>query len=85
VPESFSSLESALLHAFRQQGARAGDPIPAAVLIRSAFGSSSSNVAGEGETALLNLEFRGLIAPGPGPLAGTSWMLTPSGERIVSR
>jgi len=84
VPESFSSLESALLHAFRQQGARAGDPIPAAVLIRSAFGSSTP-VGGEAETALLNLEFRGLIAPGPGPLAGTSWMLTPSGERIVSR
>lgn len=85
MAEPFSSIESALLHAFRQQGARAGDPIPAAVLIRSAFGSSSSNVAGEGETALLNLEFRGFIAPGPGPIAATSWMLTPSGDRLVNR
>jgi hypothetical protein len=84
VPESFSSLESAVLQAFRQNGAHAGDPIPAAVLIRSAFGSSNPNVAGEAETTLLNLEFRGLIAPGPGPIAATSWMLTPSGDKIVN-
>jgi hypothetical protein len=85
VPESFSSAESALLRVFREQGARDGAPIPAAVLIRNAFGSSNPNVAGEAETALLNLEFRGLIAPGPDPIGATSWMLTPSGDRIVNR
>jgi hypothetical protein len=84
VQEPLSSLESALLHVFRQKGARAGDPIPAAVLVRNAFGSSGP-VGGEVETALLNLEFRGLIAPGPNPIGATSLALTPSGDKIVNR
>jgi hypothetical protein len=33
----------------------------------------------------MSLEFRGLIAPGPDPIGATSWMLTPSGDRIVNR
>jgi hypothetical protein len=84
VAETLSSVESALLRVFHQKGARTGDPIPAAVLVWNAFGSSTP-VGGEVETALLNLEFRGLIAPGPGPIAATSWMLTPSGDRLVNR
>jgi hypothetical protein len=84
LPESFSSLESAVLQVFRQKGVRAGDPIPAAVLVWNAFGSSTP-VGGEVESTLLNLEFRGLIAPGPDPVGATSWMLTPAGDRIVNR
>ena len=84
MPESFSSLESAVLQVFRQKGARAGDPIPAAFLVWNAFGSSTP-VGGEAETALMSLEFRGLIAPGPDPIGATSWMLTPAGDRIVNR
>jgi hypothetical protein len=84
LPDSFSSLESALLHVFRQKGARAGDPVPAGVLVWNAFGSSTP-VRGEVETALLSLEFRGLIAPGPDPIGATSWMLTPAGDRIANR
>ncbi len=84
MPETLSSLESALLHVFRQKGARAGDPIPTAVLAWNAFGSAAP-VGGEVETTLLSLEFRGYIAPGPDPISATSWMLTPAGEKIVNR
>lgn len=35
------------------------------------------------ETALLNLQFRGVIEPGPDPFSATSWALTESGEEIV--
>jgi hypothetical protein len=82
LAESLSSTESALLHVFRQQGARVGDPIPASVLRWNAFGSAAP-LWGELETALLNLEFRGLIAPGPDPIAAASWALTPAGAKFL--
>jgi hypothetical protein len=82
VSERLSPIESALLHAFQQQGARVGDPISASVLVRSAF-RWSGPVGGEVETALLNLEFRGLIMPGPDPIGATSWALTPAGQKFL--
>jgi hypothetical protein len=82
MPEPLSSIESALLHVFCQQGARAGDPIPASVLSWNAFGPSAP-VWGELQTALLNLQFRGLVAPGPDPVGATSWALTLAGEEFL--
>ena len=84
MPEPLSSIESALLHAFRQEGTRAGDCVPAGLLVRKAFGNSAP-IGGVVETAFLNLEFRGLIAPGPDPLGATTWVLTPAGAKIVNR
>jgi hypothetical protein len=84
VPEPLSPLESALLHAFRQEGVRAGESVPAGLLIRKAFGNSAP-LGGVVETALLDLEFRGLIAPGPDPIGATSWALTPAGHKMANR
>ena len=82
MPEPLSSIEAALLRVFQQQGACAGDPIPVSVLSWKAVGASGP-VWGELETALLNLEFRGLIAPGPDPVGATSWALTLAGEKFL--
>ena len=84
APEPLSSVESALLQAFRREGVRPGDFLPAGILIRKAFGNSAP-IGGIVETALLNLEFRGLIAPGPDPIGATSWALTVAGAKMANR
>ena len=84
MPDPLSSLESSILHAFGQEGARVGDCVPAGLLARRAFGNSAP-IGGAVETAFLSLEFRGLIVPGPDPLGATSWALTPSGAKLVNR
>ena len=79
MPEPLSSLETALLQVFRRTGARTGDPVPASVLRQNIVYGGGPAAASDIESALFNLQFRGLIAPGPGPLSGTSWVLTISG------
>jgi hypothetical protein len=84
MAESFSSTELALLRVFRQNGARAGVAIPESVLTDGVVFSGGAPVLnGAIETALLNLQFRGVIEPGPDPFSATSWTLTESGEEIV--
>jgi hypothetical protein len=84
MPESFSSTELALLRVFRQKGGRAGIAIPESVLSEGViFSGGAPALNGAIETALLNLQFRGMIEPGPDPFSATSWMLTESGEEIV--
>lgn len=85
MSESFSSTELALLRVFRQKRARTGMAIPADVLSDSVvFSGGAPVLTGAIETALLNLQFRGLIEPGPDPYSATSWMLTESGDEIVN-
>lgn len=84
MAESFSSTELALLRVFNQKGARAGIAIPESVLSEGVIFSGGAPVlTGAIETALLNLQFRGIIVPGPDPFSATSWMLTKPGEAIV--
>lgn len=84
MTESFSSTELALLRVFRQKGARAGMTIPESVLSDGVIFSGGAPVlTGAIETALLNLQFLGMIVPGPDPYSATSWTLTESGEKIV--
>lgn len=83
MSESFSTIQRALLTVFRQKGARAGNPVPDSVLRDGVVFTGGPGQADTIETALLDLMFRGVIAPGPDPLAGTSWVLTPSGDSIV--
>lgn len=84
MAESFSSTELALLRVFRQKGARTGVPIPESVLSDGVIFSGGAPVlTGAIETALLNLQFRRVIEPGPDPFSATSWALTESGEEIV--
>jgi hypothetical protein len=77
MAESFSSTELALLRVFRQKGARAGMAVPESVLSEGVLFSGGAPVLdGAVETALLNLQFRGMIEPGPDPFSATSWALT---------
>jgi len=85
MSDSFSAIELALLRAFRQKGACAGMAVPTAVLAETVYLSGGAPVlTGAVTTALYNLEFRGLIAPGPDPFSATSWALTESGDEIVN-
>ncbi len=81
--EPLSAIESALLRVFQQQGARAGQPLPVDVLVATVSQSGLPVLSGALETALLNLQFRGVIAPGPDPISAFSWMLTHHGEKII--
>ncbi len=83
MTETFSAIESAVLRVFQQKGARTGEPMPVAVLGQTVSHSGIPVLNGALETALLNLQFRGLIAPGPDPISAYSWVLTRHGEHIV--
>ena len=83
MSESLSTIQRALLNVFRQKGARAGDPVPDSVLRDGVAFSGGPGAPDSLETALLDLVFRGVISPGPDPLAGRSWVLTASGDAIV--
>jgi hypothetical protein len=85
MTESFSATQSALLRVFRMKGAEAGDALPTAVLAESVVLSGGAPVLnGAIETALLDLQFRGLLEPGPDPFSATSWMLTEAGDDVVN-
>ena len=85
MAESLSSIERALLRVFRQKGVRAGMVVPESVLREGVVFSGGAPVqTGAIETALLNLQFRGMIVPGPDPFSATSWTLTELGEEIVA-
>src|SRR3954471_5015357 len=84
MPDPFSSTELALLRVFRQKRARAGISIPTNVLAETVILSGGApSLMGAIETALLNLQFRGLITPGPDPFSATSWELTESGDEVA--
>ena len=85
MSETLSVTELALLRVFRQKGAYAGDVVPTAVLTEAVVLSGGAPVLdGAIETALLGLEFRGLIVPGPDPFSATSWMLTTLGDDALN-
>ena len=85
MAESLSSIERALLRVFRQKGVRAGMVVPESVLREGVvFSGGAPVLTGAIETALLNLQFRGMIVPGPDPFSATSWTLTELGEEIVA-
>jgi hypothetical protein len=85
APDPLSATELALLRVFRQKKARAGDPLPTEVLESSVVLSGGAPVLdGAIQTALFNLQFRGLIAPGPDPYSAISWALTSAGEAKVT-
>jgi hypothetical protein len=85
MSDSFSAIEMALLRAFRVKGARAGDAVPTDVLAETVYLSGGAPVlTGAVTTALYNLQFRGLITPGPDPFSAMSWALTESGDEIVN-
>lgn len=85
MSESFSSTELALLRVFKQKGVRAGVAIPTDVLGDGVVLSGGAPVlTGAIQTALFNLQFRGVIEPGPDPFSATSWMLTDAGDEIVN-
>lgn len=78
-------MESALLQVFQEQGAGVGIPVPTDVLAANAYmrGGSGPVFSGSIETALLNLQFRGLIAPGPDPYGAITYVLTLSGAAVL--
>jgi hypothetical protein len=85
MSDSFSAIEMALLSAFRLKGARAGAAVPTDVLAETVYLSGGAPVlTGAVTTALYNLQFRGLIVPGPDPFSAMSWALTKSGAEIVN-
>jgi hypothetical protein len=85
LSEPFSSTERALLRVFHLKDACAGMAIPTAVLAETVVLSGGAPVLnGAMETALLGLQVRGLIVPGPDPFSATSWMLTELGDEIVN-
>lgn len=83
MSESFSAIQRALLNVFRQKGARTGDRVPDSILRDGVVFSGGPGKPETIGTALLDLQFRGVISPAPDPLAGTSWVLTQSGDAIV--
>jgi len=83
MSESFSTIERALLNVFRQKGARAGEPVPDSVLREGVVYSGGPGKPETIGTALLDLQFRGVISPAPDPLAATAWVLTQSGDATV--
>jgi len=86
MSEPFSTTELALLRVFHQKGARAGVPVPTDILVETVVLSGGAPVlTGAIQTALLNLQFCGVSAPGPDPFSATSWALTESGDQIVNR
>ena len=85
MSESLSATERALLRVFLQKGLHAGSALPTTVLTDTVFLSGSAPVLeGAIETALLGLQLRGLIVPGPDPFSATSWMLTELGDEAVN-
>jgi hypothetical protein len=84
MDEPLNAIESALLQVFREQGVILGDPIPTDVLVANVSLRGGAPVfGGSMETALLNLQFRGLIAPGPDPYSATTYVLTQSGAALL--
>jgi hypothetical protein len=84
LSETLSATERALLRVFQQKGAFAGVPLPTTVLSETVVFGGAPVMNGEIETALLNLQLRGLIVPGPDPFSATSWMLTTLGDDLVN-
>jgi len=85
VTESFPETELALLRVFQQKGGHAGMVIPTSVLTHSVIFSGGAPVLdGAIQTALLDLQFRGLIVPGPDPFSATSWRLTHLGHEVLT-
>ena len=84
MDEPLNAMESALLQVFREQGG-VGVPVPTDVLATNASlrGGSGPMFTGSLETALLNLQFRGLIAPGPDPYSAMTYVLTLSGAAVL--
>ncbi len=84
MSESLSATELALLRVFHLKGVRVGSALPTAVLAETVVLSGGAPVLdGAIETALLGLQVRGLIVPGPDPFSATSWMLTELGDDVV--
>ena len=60
--------------------------VPTDILVETVVLSGGAPVlTGAIQTALLNLQFCGVIAPGPDPFSAASWALTESGDQIVNR
>jgi hypothetical protein len=83
MAETLSATESAVLSVFRQMGARAGALMPDDVLRSNVLYGGGPSAQGDLETAILNLQFRGFITPGPDPASAISWVLTQSGEAVL--
>lgn len=83
MTDELSQEERGLLAIFRALGAGTDVAVPERVL-EYRYRQAGFLVAGSRfETALLNLEFRGLARPGEGALNARSWLLTKDGAAAL--
>ena len=78
-----SEMERGILTVFRELGVESGSAVPEAVLAYRCSRAGFIMAYGEFETALLNLEFRGLTEPGSEPINARSWQLTDDGAELL--